>query len=734
MNLNLKLTLPALTGLILIVAMIQYYWEPLQLEKAKRTYQSHTDDLLYLGGSGIVLDLLERDFASLFSNIEYLGLTHSERWFNITLYSNEGKRIYPLFDRKVDGMYAGRELIHVTHKLEIEGTSLGYLELDIDWGAEKHDALESINGVRNMVLLLILFVLLVSAVSQYRFIYKPLSQLRRVTDKVASGEFDIELPEATKDEIGDLTKSFKAMMVELQFQKHALDQHAIVSISDSDGLITYINQRFMDVSGFTREELIGSNHRIIKSDVHSPEFYENMWSTIKQGNIWHGEICNQGKSGEKYWVSSTIVPFLDENNKPEHYMSIRTDITKRKLAESAMMEAREDAENANRAKSQFLSNMSHELRTPMNAIMGFGQLMKIDEEDPLTKAQLENLNEITKASNHLLELINEVLDLAKIEAGRIDLSIEAVVVSEVVTESLQLIMPLAQARGIEICLTRDGIDHTPEQLLQQHNAVRADRIRLKQVFLNLLSNAVKYNTEKGGITISCDCTEDNQTRISVTDTGAGLSQEQQLKLFKAFNRLGAEQSGIEGTGIGLVITKNIVELMGGNIGVESLPGKGSTFWIELPNESLLAGHIAEVDESKTTDLQSIKKPEYEHTVLYIEDNPANLRLVSQTLSLMPNIHMWSAHEPLLGLELAMQHKPDLILLDINLPGMDGFEVLRQLRQREGTRDTKVIAISANAMPRDIERGLEADFDDYITKPIDVKVLMQAVEVALQGEE
>lgn len=408
----------------------------------------------------------------------------------------------------------------------------------------------------------------------------------------------------------------------------------------------------------------------------------------------------------------------------------------RDLSQQALMVAKEEAEDANRAKSQFLSSMSHELRTPMNAIMGFGQLLQMETDPALTTSQQENVNEIIKAGEHLLELINDVLDLARIEAGRIDLSIETVVPGEVITESLQLITPLAKKRGIEISLCRDGADITVEQLFHQNNAVKADRTRLRQVLLNLLSNAVKYNSENGKIIINCENAGNDQIRISITDTGAGLTRQQQTQLFKAFNRLEADQTEIEGTGIGLVITRNIVELMDGSIGVDSRPGVGSTFWIELPSDALPSAQFPAQknvpDKKETTPTPS--KPGHEHTVLYIEDNPANLRLVTQLLERMNNIHVWSAHEPVLGLELAAEHKPDLILLDINLPGMDGFEVLKHLRQQEATRNTPIIAISANAMPRDIEKGLAAGFDAYITKPVDVSALLHAVDVALSKRD
>ncbi len=403
----------------------------------------------------------------------------------------------------------------------------------------------------------------------------------------------------------------------------------------------------------------------------------------------------------------------------------------------ALIEAREEALMANRAKSQFLSSMSHELRTPMNAIMGFGQLLTMEDDPPLNGSQQENVNEIVKASHHLLELINEVLDLAKIESGRIDLSIERITLSEVLVESLQLIIPLAQKRGIDIDLNYNGVNIAYDQLGEGQCAVRADRTRLKQVFLNLLSNAIKYNSENGKLTISCDSSKGRVTRVSISDTGRGLTPEEQAQLFKPFIRIGDQQSEIEGVGIGLVITKKLTELMGGTIGMNSQPGKGSVFWVEFPSDSPLPLKVTPVSDREDMPMgQNFSELGHEHTILYIEDNPANLRLVTQLLGRRPNIHMWSAHEPLLGLELAAAHNPDLILLDINLPNMNGYEVLKHLQNRKDTRNTPVIAISANAMPGDIKKGIDAGFDDYITKPINVNDLLEAIEKALvtQKEE
>ncbi len=513
---------------------------------------------------------------------------------------------------------------------------------------------------------------------------------------------------------------------ENKFQLATMDQHDLVSTTDVAGRITSVNGKFCKVSGYSQEELLGQNHNILKSGKHPQEYYSDLWKTISGGNVWHGRLCNRKKNGDEYWVESTIVPFLNDRGKPYKYVSARTDITTLVETEQALILAREEAESANHAKSRFLSSMSHELRTPMNAIMGFGQLLRMETEQPLNTSQQENVDEIFKASHHLLNLINEILDLATIESGRVDLSMEPVGLAEVIIESLQLITPLAQRRGIDITLTLNGTAITAEQLSQKNHAVRVDRTRLKQVMLNLLSNAVKYNHENGKIVIDC-AIKDQQARVSIMDTGPGLDTADQAQLFKPFTRLGTQQSEVEGAGIGLVITKNLVELMGGTIGLDSEAGKGCCFWAEFPNDILPTLHsemTAQKDIVLPLEMNELIKG---HTVLYIEDNPANLRLVKQLLAKKTNIHMWSAPEPRLGLELAAEHKPQIILLDINLPGMNGFEVLQHLRSRAETRETPIIAISANAMPDDIEKGLAAGFDDYITKPIDMKLLLKAIE-------
>lgn len=430
------------------------------------------------------------------------------------------------------------------------------------------------------------------------------------------------------------------------------------------------------------------------------------------------------KNGAYIWILSrgTIVE-RDNNGRPTRLIGIHSDISQRKQLNFELMTAREQAEQANRAKSEFLSSMSHELRTPMNAILGFGQLLEFDET--LAADHKDNVHEILKAGNHLLDLINEVLDLAKVESGSLNLSIEPVALLPVVEECESLISGMADRNNISLHLA------CPANVI-----VRADRTRLKQVLLNLLSNAIKYNRDFGNVELKLQVNGHQFIRILVQDTGTGIATDKLKGLFQPFNRLGVENSNIEGTGIGLTITRRIVEMMGGSIGVESELGVGSCFWIELPLEQ----QLSQFEEDKLDLLQQNSRDccgeaceSVEYKVLYIEDNPANIKLVTQVLATLPHLSLNTAHTSALGLELAMSLIPDLILLDINLPGMDGYQVIKVLKADPALKHIPVIAITANAMQRDIEKAQAAGFADYITKPLQVPLFLKSIKRHLQRQ-
>jgi signal transduction histidine kinase/CheY-like chemotaxis protein len=393
------------------------------------------------------------------------------------------------------------------------------------------------------------------------------------------------------------------------------------------------------------------------------------------------------------------------------------------LANSELELAIGEAHNANQAKSAFLSSMSHELRTPLNAILGFAQILASKDMPTTPEQKQEFAGHILKSGRHLLTLINEILDLAKVEAGALSLSMEPVPLADVLAECQDMIAPLAATRGVRV-------------LFPQAPTVRvqADRTRLKQVLLNLLSNAVKYNRDGGAVIVDCARPAPQRLRLSVQDTGMGLSPEQVAGLFQPFNRLGQEGGTQEGKGIGLVVTRRLVELMGGEIGVTSSPGVGSVFWIDLAVAAADGAAPAAAPAARdgaasvAAGAGALARP---HTVLYVEDNPANLKLVQEIVRFRPDLHLVSAPDGHFGLALARSQRPDVILMDLNLPGLSGLEVLAQLRREPETARIPAIAVSANAMPADIERALAAGFARYLTKPIDIGQFNEAIDAVLE---
>ena len=385
--------------------------------------------------------------------------------------------------------------------------------------------------------------------------------------------------------------------------------------------------------------------------------------------------------------------------------------------------ATESAERANRAKSEFISSMSHELRTPLNAILGFGQLLLSASLTYSPDKQREFMQHILKAGHHLLSLINEILDLARIESSNMSLSLEPVVLDHVLQECRTMVEPTAHKRKIQMLFPE------PAGL-----CVVADRTRLRQVLLNLLSNAVKYNRDQGSVVVDCRAMPSGRVRVAVQDTGLGLEPGQVAALFQPFNRLGQEAGVIEGSGIGLVVTKRLVELMGGEIGVSSTRGVGSVFWVEFkPGTVQLPPPLVSMRAAAAADGSLQRRgAEVRHLLLYVEDNPANLALVDEVLAARGDVRLLTAPDARLGIDLARTHMPKVILMDLNLPGLSGKDALALLRADGATRHIPVIAVTANAMASDRSLGLSAGFFRYVTKPIDIDRLNEAIDEALES--
>ncbi|EIK45499.1 two-component hybrid sensor and regulator [Cellvibrio sp. BR] len=418
------------------------------------------------------------------------------------------------------------------------------------------------------------------------------------------------------------------------------------------------------------------------------------------------------QQGDIRWIRGRGRAVFNEKGQPIMMSGSNMDITEIKRAEERVIQAKEQAEQANRAKSEFLSSMSHELRTPLNAILGYTQLFEYDGN--LKPQQIENVREIRKAGEHLLQLINDVLDLAKIESGNMTVSLEPVLVSRLISECFTLVQPQADAKGIRLVATVAQFNNT---------YVVADNVRVKQVLLNLLSNAVKYNHVGGEVEVQLSMQEGQELRISVRDTGRGIPIQRQNEVFQPFNRLSAENSNIEGSGVGLVITKQLVEMMKGKLDFVSAEGVGTTFWIDFPvatewNDEPIKKLSSNKDYTPAT--LNVKR---RCKVLYVEDNPTNVRLLQQIFDRYPQLELEVAEEAFLGIYKARSLNPDLVILDINLPGMDGYEVLSVLKNDPSIAAVPVIGLSANAMPYDVERGRKAGFFDYLTKPVDIHRLI-----------
>ncbi|MDB5906220.1 MAG: hybrid sensor histidine kinase/response regulator [Massilia sp.] len=495
--------------------------------------------------------------------------------------------------------------------------------------------------------------------------------------------------------------------------------------TDQRGIISDVNSQMELLTGRTRDELIGAPFKTCFTEPDRAD--EAISRVLRESKVTNYELTALARDGRETVVSYNATTFHDRDRKLQGVFAAARDVTERKQFEHALQEtnsaleaAKAAAEKANRAKSEFLSSMSHELRTPLNAVLGFAQLMASEVPAPAPHQQ-RSIDQILKGGWYLLRLINEILDLAMIESGKVTISQESMSLGDVLQDCRGMIEPQAAKRGIALTFPK----------FDKQVFVHADRTRVKQVMINLLSNAIKYNTAGGSVIVQCVVSGKDRVRISVKDTGAGLAPHQIEQLFQPFNRIGKEDSTEEGTGIGLVVTKQLVELMGGQIGVESSVGIGTVFWFELDAAEAPALALESLHEVSLKRSARTRLPSDHPTLLYVEDNPANLSLVEQLIERRGDLKLLTAIDGHLGIELARAYLPDVILMDINLPGISGYGALKILSEDPATAHIPVLALSANAVPRDIEKGLEAGFFRYLTKPIRVREFMDALDVALR---
>jgi len=601
----------------------------------------------------------------------------------------------------------------------------------IEEAAQAQYEAEFQSNMRNLLGLIVaasLFALLL-ALAFVWFIYRESRQ--RLKDLVHLETLHLlKLQEETNQQLQQANATLQVSEEKLDVTLNSIGDAVIAT--DAEARVTFLNPVAAQLTGWTRNSAIGHSvaevFHIINQETRLPATIPVL-ATLAHGTVQG--LANHtvliARDGSECAIADSCAPIRNRAGQVVGAVLVFRDVTAEYAVQKELHDknteleiARAEADKANLAKSDFLSSMSHELRTPLNAILGFAQLLETDIPPP-TPAQKGNVTQILQAGWHLLKLINEILDLVKIESGRVPLSQEPVLLAEVMRECQSMVEPQAQQRGIKLTFPRFDIPHF----------ARADRIRVKQVLINLLSNAIKYNVKQGTVTVTCSENVPGRIRISIKDSGEGLPPEQLAQLFQPFNRLGQEAGAEEGTGIGLVVAKRLVELMGGSIGVESTVGTGSVFWFELLSVAEPHLLLEEVDATVALLQPDAPRKMGLHTLLYVEDNPANLKLVEYIIARHPEITLLSAVNGDSGVEIARISLPDVILMDINLPGINGFEAMRILRADPTTAHIPIIAISANAMPLEVEKGLKAGFFRYITKPIKVDEFMAALNVALE---
>lgn len=716
MSLLLKLFLPLLSAIFAFVFVIHMYWAPILLQHDKENFISVEESALHSLAPALANSLLLNDLGEVYQSLDREIERNSDSWVQIILLDHENLQVYPL---KKATTATGLGFVELSEDIILKGEKLGELRLVVDWGKRESSVKYEIFLAELVAFFAFTTLIFVVIVWQNYLVRRPILQLEQAATTLAEGDFSSRLPPASKDELGKLIRAFDAMRNQLLHKMEELSQsefhhrsvigavaEGIITL-DNKGIVLSVNPAIEQIFGYSSDELIGKNVSIFIPE-NARSMHENITNDSETNAAqvagMSRELMGRRKDDTLFPMDINIAEL--KTGQSYGFVAIIRDVTERKQNEATLLQAKQAADNANRAKSEFLASMSHELRTPLNAIIGFSDLIGFqDEADPATvKMEVEHIH---KAGMHLLTLIDQILDLARIENEALELSMEPVGLIDLLDECRMLISPMAEKANIQLTINCDD-----------SYAVMADFTRLKQSLLNLLSNAAKYNHADGSITVTTELIDNSRVKIDVSDTGYGFSEEQLKEMFIPFTRFNAQYSNIAGTGIGLTITKNLIEAMGGTISVKSTEGEGSVFSIILNQSSLPSSIIPEnTSNVETIDTKTPRK------IVYVEDNYSNIAVMEGIIETTSNHSLLIADTGDDGLDLIQREHPDLVLLDINLPGMDGYEIVKAMRSNPDISQIPVVAVTANAMQEDVKKIRNAGFDDYVSKPVNMKALL-----------
>jgi len=751
MNLKYKLLLPPAISLLLIVVFIHAYWEPRLIKEARENFEQQSHELLLAGQSDVIRHLLERDFGALFSAMDTLRNLRGDEWRNLKLFNANGKRLYPLFEQSDSTPVSGEALIRHIHPLKLSGSILGHIEVDIDWSLVRAHVKTDVREIELIVYGLMLVVLLTGFFSHYRLLYLPLSRLRDAADRLAEKDALTRSPPLiqpiSNDEVGDLAKTFNTMASAIFSQASRLRGIIDTAVDgiiliDSNGLIREFSPSAENIFGYEKNDVLGRNVAILmpdalrgEHDAHIAKYLDNPEQPAVLGK--QRELVGQHRNGKEFPIDIAVADTLVLGER--YFVGVVRDITERKQVEEELHEhqqhlqalvtertsqlelAKEQAEAANIAKSQFLANMSHEIRTPMNAIIGMSHLALQTELE--TKPQ-NYITKVHRSAESLLGIINDILDFSKIEAGKLDFETTNFRLDDLMESLLINIGYKAEEHGLELMFDVDPSVPT---------ALVGDPLRVGQILTNLCNNSVKFTNPGGEIVITIRSEDETDTRVrmhfSVRDSGIGISDEQQQKLFNAFTQGDASTTRrYGGTGLGLVITKQLVEIMGGTLRVESTEGIGTTFHIDLPLEKQPTQPISHKEEEE--DLKALR-------VLIVDDNATSCEILRHILENFGYRvdHVNNGKSAVEFLEKADKITPyQLVLMDWRMPGMDGVETTRMIQHDQNiTHVPTVIMISAYSRMELKIAAADVDFASLLTKPVTSSSLHNAILVAMGHE-